>query len=155
VGPLKLGTGNAVADYAGASARRLGVVEDILRARSGEVSVARPLHLLMHEGTRAPFAGLGIDAELLNDYMSLKNRLHGTSLQLMGRGGVGYFCPIVGRTLPAYAFDSSIPNVEVVNLGGPAQQLDSEGKPMGREIQRGEILYRGPCKIAAAGTVPN
>src|SRR6184192_4409035 len=35
-GVLKLGTGNAVADFAGASARRVGVVEDILRTRSGE-----------------------------------------------------------------------------------------------------------------------
>src|SRR5438874_12796704 len=41
-GVLKLGTGNALADYSGASGRRLGVVEDILRTRSGEVSVARP-----------------------------------------------------------------------------------------------------------------
>src|SRR6202165_961616 len=74
-GVLKLGTGNSLADYSGASGRRLGVVEDILRARSGEVSVARPLHLLSHEGKRAPFAGLGIDAAVLNDYVSVKDRL--------------------------------------------------------------------------------
>ena len=154
-GALKLGTGNAVADFAGASSRRVGVVEDILRARSGEVSLSRPLHLLTHEGKRAPFAGLGIDAALLNDYCRLKEKVKGTSLQFLGTGGIGYFCSIVGRTIPTYAFGGSIPNVEVVNLGGPAQQLGPDGKPVGREVQRGEILYRGPCKIAAAGTVPN
>src|ERR1700687_5154704 len=53
-GVLKLGTGNAVADFSGASGRRLGVEEDILRARSGEVSIARSLHLLSHDGKRAP-----------------------------------------------------------------------------------------------------
>ena len=42
--------------------------------RSGEVSVARPLHLLSFEGKRAPFAGLGIDAAVLNDYVSMKHR---------------------------------------------------------------------------------
>jgi diacylglycerol kinase family enzyme len=146
-GVLKLGTGNAVADYSGASGRRLGVVEDILRTRSGEVSVARPLHLLAHEGKRAPFAGLGIDAAVLNDYVQVKERL--------GPGGFGYFCSVVGKTLPAYALQRGVPNVEVVNLGGRAQQLGPDGKPLGREFGRGEVLYRGPCKIAAVGTVPN
>jgi diacylglycerol kinase family enzyme len=146
-GVLKLGTGNAVADYAGASPKRIGVVEDILRARSGECSTCRPLHLLQHEGKRAPFAGLGIDAKLLNDYVGMKDKV--------GSGGLGYFCSIVGKTIPHYLFHGGTPNVEVVNLGGPAQRLGPDGKAVGRDIQRGEILYKGPCKIAAAGTVPN
>lgn len=146
-GVLKLGTGNAVADFAGASGRRLGVVEDILRTRSGEASIARPLHLISHDGKRAPFAGLGIDAALLNDYVSLKDRF--------GPGGFGYFCSIVGKTLPAHLFQRSVPNVEVVNLGGRAQRLGPDGKRLGPDIDQGEILYRGPCKFAAASTVPN
>ena len=146
-GVLKLGTGNAVADYVGASGRRIGVVEDILRARSGEVSVARPLHLVLHDGKRAPFAGLGIDAAVLNDYVSLKERF--------GPGGLGYFCSVVGKTLPSYLLQRGIPQVEVVNLGAPAQQLGADGKPVGRQIEQGEVIYRGPCKIAAVSTVPN
>ncbi|HZX97115.1 MAG TPA: diacylglycerol kinase family protein [Myxococcales bacterium] len=147
VGVLKLGTGNALADFAGASGRRVGVVEDILRARSGEVSLARPLHLLAHEGKRAPFAGLGIDAQLLNDYVGTKH--------VVGAGGLGYFCSILGKTIPAYLSQRGVPQVEVVNLGAPARQLDCHGNPSGGEIGRGEVIYRGPCKIAAAGTVPN
>src|SRR5882672_2568790 len=131
----------------GATRRRLGVVEDILRARSGEVSIARPPHLLSHEGKRAPFAGLGIDAAVLNDYVSVKDRL--------GPGAAGYFCSIVGKTLPACLLQRSVPTVEVVNLGGPVQQLGPDGKQVGSDVERGEILFRGPCKIAAAGTVPN
>jgi diacylglycerol kinase family enzyme len=146
-GVLKLGTGNAVADYVGASGRRLGVVEDILRARSGEVSLARPLHLIVHEGKRAPFAGLGIDAAVLNDYVSMKHHV--------GHGGFGYFCSVVGKTLPAYLLKRGIPQVAVVNLGSRAQQLGPDGKPVGREIEPGEVIYRGPCKIAAVSTVPN
>src|SRR4051794_6327534 len=146
-GVLKLGTGNAVADFSGASGRRIGVVEDILRARSGEVSRARPLHLLSHDGKRAPFAGLGIDAAVLNDYVSVKDRF--------GSGGFGYFCSVVGKTLPSYLLQRSVPMVEIVNLGGRAQRIGADGAPIGRDIPRGEVLYRGPCKIAAAGTVPN
>lgn len=147
VGVLKLGTGNAVADFAGASGKRVGVVEDILRARSGEVSKAREFWLLSHEGKRAPFAGLGIDAKLLNDYVSVKDKV--------GAGGFGYFCSVVGKTIPAYVMQRGVPNVEVVNLGGPAWRIGPDGKAAGREIERGEILYRGPCKMACAGTVPN
>lgn len=154
-GALKLGTGNAVADFGGASARRIGVVEDILRARSGVVRTSRALHLLSHDGKRAPFAGLGIDAALLNDYVRVREKVKGTSLQFLGTGGLGYFCSVVGRTIPTFALQRGVPNVEVINLGGPAQQIGPDGKPLGRDIQRGEIVYKGPCKMAAAGTVPN
>ena len=108
--------------------------------------MARPLHLLVHEGKRAPFAGLGIDAKVLNDYVSITDHI--------GPGGLGYFCSVVGKTLPSYVLQRGIPNVEVVNLGGPAQQIGPDGKPIGRDIGTGEVIYRGPCKIAAAGTVP-
>src|SRR3954451_9500589 len=128
-GVLKLGTGNAVADFSGASGRRIGVVEDILRARSGEVSRARPLHLLSHDGKRAPFAGLGIDAAVLNDYVSVKDRF--------GSGGIDYFCTVVGKTLPSYLLQHSVLMVETVHLGGRSQSWGAAGAPIGRAIPRG------------------
>ena len=152
-GVLKLGTGNALAQFSGSSSRRLGVVEDILRARSGEVPRAHQLYLLDHDGKRAPFAGLGIDAAILNDYVRVKTSLRG-KLRFAGVGGLGYFWAIVGKTIPTFLFDRQVPNVEIVNLGGPARQIGADGAPIGREIHRGEILYRGPCRLAAAGTVP-
>ena len=152
-GVLKLGTGNALAQFSGASSRRGGMVEDILRARSGEVPRAHQLYLLEHGGKRAPFAGLGIDAAILNDYARVKATLRG-KLRFAGVGGLGYFWAIAGKTIPSFLFDRRVPNVEIVNLGGPAQKLGADGAPVGREIHRGEVLYRGPCRIAAAGTVP-
>jgi diacylglycerol kinase family enzyme len=153
-GVLKLGTGNAVAEFAGSSPRHLGVVEDILRTRSGEVQKAHALHLVECDGKRAPFAGLGIDAAVLNDYVRVKTRLAGGKLQFAGVGGLGYFWALAGRTIPAFLTQRGVPNVEVLNLGGPVRQIGPDGKPLGREIPRGEVLYRGPCYIAAAGTVP-
>ncbi|MFL5421095.1 MAG: diacylglycerol/lipid kinase family protein [Myxococcales bacterium] len=146
-GVLRLGTGNALAEFAGASARRLGVVEDILRTRSGEVSRARALHLLHCEGKRAPFAGLGLDARILNDYVAVKKGAAGI-------GKAGYFWAVATRTIPAVLAERTVPMVEVVNVGSAARKLDWNGRPVGREIRRGELLYRGPCRIAAAGTVP-
>ena len=153
-GVLKLGTGNAVAGLAGASGRRVGVVEDILRARSGEASATRQLHLLQVNGKRAPFAGLGYDAKVLNDYDDLRKSVRGGPLGFAGMGGLGYFCSIAGKTIPHYLFTRGIPQIEVVNLGGPCQQVGRDGKPVGRDIEHGEILYKGPCRLAAAGTVP-
>jgi diacylglycerol kinase family enzyme len=146
-GVLRLGTGNAVAEFSGASGRRLGVLEDILRTRSGEVSRARALHLLHTEGKRAPFAGLGLDAAILNDYVAVKKGLPGS-------GKAGYFWAVASRTIPNFLADRSVPMVEITNLGSAAQQVDSNGRPVGSERKRGEVLYRGPCRIAAAGTVP-
>ena len=82
-GVLKLGTGNAVAGLSGASGRRVGVVEDILRARAGEVSGTRPLHLLQLDGKRAPFGGMGMDAKVLNDYVDVRKKLAAGSFKAM------------------------------------------------------------------------
>ena len=153
-GVLKLGTGNAIAEYAGSSAKRVGVVEDILRATSGEVTASRPLHLLSHEGKRAPFAGMGLDAAILNDYVGLKESVKGRKHQFIGTGGLGYFCSVVGKTIPTYIANRTTPQVEVINLGGPAQRIGADGKPAGRDLQHGEILYKGACNMAAAGTAP-
>ena len=71
-GVLKLGTGNGLAALVQASAvKDGGVVDDVRRAREGAIPGYRPLELLKVDGRRAQFAGLGIDARLLNDYLGL------------------------------------------------------------------------------------
>jgi diacylglycerol kinase family enzyme len=153
-GVLKLGTGNSLANLSGASSRRLGVVEDVLRARAGEIGRSQQLHLLTHEGKRAPFAGMGIDAAVLNDYVSVKDGLGSGKMRFAGVGGLGYFWAVVGKTIPALLMQRKAANVEIINQGGPAQQLGPDGKPVGRAIGTGEVIYKGPCRLAAAGTVP-
>src|SRR2546423_1028346 len=154
IGVLKLGTGNAVAEFCGSSPRRVGVVEDILRTRSGEVGQAREVHLLTCENKLAPFAGMGIDAAVLNDYMRVRQGFGGGKLQFAVAGGLGYFWSIVGRTVPAHLPPRRLPEGEGGNPRAPARPPGARGKPIGSEIQRGEVLYRGPCRIAAAGAVP-
>src|SRR5438445_10963445 len=72
IGVLKLGTGNAVAEFCGSSPRRVGVVEDILRTRPAEPAHAPEEHLLTCENKLAPFARMGIAAAVLNDYRRLR-----------------------------------------------------------------------------------
>jgi diacylglycerol kinase family enzyme len=154
IGVLRLGTGNSLANLSHASADREGVIADVQRVRDGQLPAATPLSLLQHDGKRAPFAGMGVDAAILNDYVRLKSSVKDSRLHFAGVGGLGYFWAIAGRTVPRMVSERALPHVEVVNLGAPAVQLGPDGKPLGRPIHPGEILYRGPCQLAAAGTVP-
>ena len=153
-GALRLGTGNSVAGLQGASSTSVGLIEDILRARSGDVVGTRRLHLIGSEGKLAPFAGVGIDAKILNDYMQVKNALASTPLGKLASGVSGYLMAVTGLSVPSILMDVTPPNVEIINEGAPAQQLGPDGRTVGRPIGTGEILYKGPCRLAAVGTVP-
>jgi hypothetical protein len=155
-GLLPLGTGNAVASWLGASpARRGGVLNDLLRARSGEIPSLVEIDLLEVDGRRCPFAGLGLDAEILNDYADVRRRMARTSMETFFRGGPGYALALASRTAPRMMRPQPPVEVEIINAGSPAHRLDPEGNRIGAPIDPGELLYRGPCKIVAAGTVPH
>src|SRR5262249_47245957 len=70
-GILRLGTGMALAALVKATGGDR-FIEDVLRARAGEIKSTRRINLLSVEGKRSHFAGLGVDGRLLNDYVQLK-----------------------------------------------------------------------------------
>jgi diacylglycerol kinase family enzyme len=149
---LALGTGNAVAGMVGASPRRHA--QDLARFVRGEVGTVRRLDLLTCEGRRTPFAGVGIDAAVLNDYIWLKERLAGTPLRKLGVGMPGYGLAVALRSAPRVLRERRPSYCEIVNLGRRAWRLDARGARVGAPIPHGELLYSGPCMLAAASTVP-
>ncbi len=150
-GILRLGTGNAVASVVGASRAENGrMLDDLLRARAGEINGTLKLDLIDADGLRCPFAGLGIDAHVINAYAAVKQQ-YGK----WGEGGLGYALAVGGRTVPHYLSQRRMPEIEILNTGSTAFLLDAEGRPLGNAIEHGEVLYRGPVKIVAGGTVPN
>jgi diacylglycerol kinase family enzyme len=151
-GVLALGTGNAVAEMVGANPRRHA--EDLARFVAGQVRGSRKLDLVTCEGRRTPFAGVGTDAAVLNDYIWLKERLHGTPLQGLGTGLAGYGLAAALRSAPRALLDRRATYCEIVNAGRPAWRLDGAGRRIGPSIAQGELLYAGPCMMAAASTVP-
>lgn len=153
-GVLKLGTGNALAHLLGSSSSTVGVVEDILRARSGGAKKTRTLYMVDAERKLAPFAGLGLDAQVLNDYVAIKKRLASTPFAALGTGELGYFLAVTCLSAPAVLMKRDVPKVRVVNEGAPAFQLGPDGSPIGRPIETGEVIYEGACRLAAVGTVP-
>lgn len=153
-GVLKLGTGNALAHLLGSSGSTIGVVEDILRARSGDANKTRTLYMVDAERKLAPFAGLGLDAQVLNDYVAVKKRLSSTPFAALGSGELGYFLAVTCLSAPAVLLKREVPQVRIINEGAPAFQLGPDGRPIGRAIETGEVIYEGACRLAAVGTVP-
>ena len=155
VGVLRLGTGNALAHHTGASPlRRAGVLEDILQARAGRLTTARRLDLLEVEGTHAPFAGLGYDALILNNYVRWRERLQDGPFRGFGEGGWGYGLSIALLSVPQGVATRHPAEVEVVNTGAPAVAVDPQGNPIGDPIPQGGVLYAGPATMVGAGTCP-
>lgn len=151
-GVLALGTGNAVAGMLGATPRRH--VQDLVRFLRGEAGRTRRLDLLTCGGRRTPFAGVGVDAAVVNDYVWVKSQLDGTPLRRLGLGAPGYGLAVALRAVPRCLLERRPSYCEIVNVGKPAWRLDVHGERVGRPIAHGELLYAGPCMLAAAGTVP-
>jgi diacylglycerol kinase family enzyme len=153
-GVLRLGTGNALAGLVGAATTNVGMIEDILRTRSGDVPETRRIQLIRAGDRLVPFAGLGTDAKVLADFIRVKNLFGHTPLGRLASGVAGYVASGLGLTVPSMVMEGQPANVEVINEGVPVEQLGPDGKVIGRPIATGEVIYRGPCRLAAAGTVP-
>jgi diacylglycerol kinase family enzyme len=150
-GVLALGTGNAVAEMVGATRSH---AQDLARFVRGEVGAVRRLDLLTCDGRRTPFAGVGIDAAVVNDYNWMRTRLSETRLRKLGLGASGYALAVALRSIPRHLGERRPSYCEIVNVGRPAWRLDGAGQRVGRAIAHGELLYAGPCILAAASTVP-
>jgi diacylglycerol kinase family enzyme len=151
LGVLRLGTGNALAFALGASQPTLaGMKRDLSRAAEGAPA---QLEMLEVDGKLTPFAGVGLDAQILDDF-------HATT-RLLGRFGIGrslgsgarYALSVAFRSTPRFVA-SPAQEVVAVNLGAPAFRLGRGGERIGPPIFRGEVLWRGRCSLAAGSTIP-
>jgi diacylglycerol kinase family enzyme len=153
-GVLKLGTGNSVASLVNASSPADGgLAGDVLRTRRGEAANSLTVDLLSVDGRRAPFAGLGADGQLLNDYNWVKQNLAQGPFSRLMTGPGGYFASVAFKTVPYYLTHPNDVEAEVVNGSSLAWRMGPDAQPV-QEFQPGEVLYRGPLMMAAAGTVP-
>ncbi len=151
-GILRLGTGNALATSLGASAATpSGLAADLALARSAP---EQQLPLLSVDGRLAPFAGFGLDALILEDYNRVKRCLGHTPLEGLGQGSLGYTVTVATRSLWRFMLEPG-PAVTIRNLGAPTCRIDLQGRPLGRPVPRGGILYQGTVAIAAASTIPH
>jgi diacylglycerol kinase family enzyme len=156
VGMLRLGTGNAIADTIGASRPTLeGLVRDLWRARS--VNHEKTLRVLSVDGKLSPFAGCGLDAQILDDFAKLCRMIDHATDRYDDKIGAGarYALTIGLLSVPRFVF-TKLPEVEVINIGEIAYRIDQETGRLDEHqpILPGEILFRGHAALCSASTIP-
>lgn len=149
IGILRLGSGNAIADTVGAGD---DVVEDLQRlVRGGGRRQTVPMIDVL--GVRAPFVGMGVDAQLLEDQEAVGRVVDRVPLARRLLGGASrYALSVALRSVPRFAAGAR-PNAVVTNLGGNAIEMTRNG-PTGREEPAGQVLWKGACTLVAGATIP-
>lgn len=152
VGILKLGTGNAMARMV-SSGNLAGDLKSYIHSATREVIV---ISLIEVEGRRCPFTGIGFDAEVLNDYVYVKEHLGHGPFSPVAKGLGGYFLAFFGRSLPrtlGRRFRGEKPHLKVTVSSGECECLRHDGTIASSHGQ-GTVVYDGPVAVAMAGTVP-
>jgi diacylglycerol kinase family enzyme len=158
-GLLRLGTGNSLAWVIGASrsgggkgkGAGRGLAADLQKLRSDAGS--RWIRFVEAEGMLSPFCGFGVDAEMLRDYVKVKNALARGPLKRLAPGPLAYAIAATTRTLPSYLLRPT-PHCRVVNEGSDAFRIGENGKMLGAPVRKGAVLYEGPAKVASCGAIP-
>lgn len=145
---LKLGTGNAVADFLGARDFRADLA-DLHRA------TFRPMHLVNVEGTRIPFAGFGWDAYILNNYHRMRQVAERFAVtRAVFKTVAGYLIAGVGKSVPELVVKQPSWGVRVINTGGIGLEVDSLTGQVTRRIAPGAVAFEGRIRMACFGTTP-
>ena len=155
VGILKLGTGNAMAEIVSSG----DPMVDLQTYTANPSTDAHTLRLCEAEDTRFAFAGLGIDASILNDYRDLKARYGDGVMKPVLQNLGGYLAAALGVTIPGLVASwlrRSTVEATITNLGDTAHVIghDELGGRIERSIAPGEVLYHGPANTVMFGTCP-
>ncbi|MBM4396130.1 MAG: hypothetical protein FJ087_10605 [Deltaproteobacteria bacterium] len=151
LGVLSLGTGNAISRLVSSGS----AVQDLKSYVSNPSSDAWPIALLRCEGRLFPFGSVGLDAQILADYVSMKSRASDGPLKPVLQNVGGYFVAFFGGSVPRMARRALGPGDVRMRVTTLAQAfgLAPSGETL-RAYAAGEVLYDGPAKAVMAGTVP-
>ena len=144
IGILKLGTGNAMAQVVQAK-KPFWDVSHIVQG--GDISPKELQLVECDNGILSPFAGIGYDGELLNDYVYVKSTQGLSSM-------TAYIWAALSRTFPRHIYGQS-PIIRIKTNAKAYQMLQNEaGEDHELEIPAGTLLYEGPADIASVGSIP-
>ncbi|HDH97163.1 MAG TPA: hypothetical protein ENF73_05505 [Proteobacteria bacterium] len=147
IGILGLGTGNGCASSFGATNWK-GVMS---RLEDDDYSLT-PLHLIESEGMLFPFAGLGWDAAILNNYIETLKRYEGTRWEKWAKSLIGYLHAVFVKTVPRELFRRDPVWCRVMNRGDEVYLASHRRGIQPLPVGRGQTLYEGPMKIIMVGT---
>lgn len=150
IGVLKLGTGNAVSYLMGAG-RPLDDAAHIVAADTAhEVRVDM---VVCDDGTKTPFAGVGYDGEVLNDYLALKHAAKSPLAKAAVESVWGYLGAMLFRSVPRKLRERA-PSVRLTSTQDAYRVVRG---PSGDEevlVPAGTVLYEGPAPTVSVGSIP-
>lgn len=149
LGILPLGTGNGLACMTGADS----ALKEAKRVLGGERPAARPLRLIedVASGWAFPFASVGYDAQVLNDFVELGQNTSTGVGKKMAKSLAGYFYALGTKTIP-HELKGEHAKVRIVSTGR-ASILDPETDEE-IALERGATLFEGMARSISAGTSP-
>jgi diacylglycerol kinase family enzyme len=150
MGVLRLGTGNAMASTLGAKRALL----DAHHVVNGGATDLRPMRLVeCDDGTLTPFAGMGYDGEVLNDYLALKKAARHPLAARLTNSVWGYLGAMLLRSVPRQ-FTNQTPTITVRSSQDAYRVIREEGKDVEVKIAAGTVLYEGPASTVSVGAIP-
>jgi hypothetical protein len=114
----------------------------------------RRIHLIEAEDRCFTFSGLGWDAQILNDYVWLKERVRSPLLSAWGRSMAGYVAAILLRTIPTVIFRQRPVETAARTLGNRLYRIREDGSIQFVDTAAGKAFYEGPCNLVCVGTTP-
>ena len=152
VGVMRLGTGNALAEMV-SSGSYLADLRSFLQNPHEDTQL---MAWVESEGRRFPFGGIGLDAEVLNDYEWVKEASENTAISPALKNVGGYFAALFSRTIPRRVREVVQPrDVQVLirSAGSRAFLLNDAGERV-RSFEPGEVMFEGTMNLTAVGTCP-
>jgi len=151
VGVLKLGTGNAMA-------RALGAVSPLVDAQ--HILQTGPSHsravdfVETNDGVLTPFAGMGYDGLVLNDYNWLKEKAQGSPVaKALAESVGGYLGAMLLRSVPA-EMKNPPTNLRITSKHDAVFMRPGESGDEEVVIPAGTPLFEGRAATVCVGSIP-
>ena len=150
LGVLRLGTGNALATHVGAGSP----IDDAYHLTQDGEHEDYVLNLVQCEdGTVTPFAGLGYDGAVLNDYIRLKNKIRLPWLKALITTAFGYLVAVFCCTAPRLMRRQS-PNIRIKTRTDAFRMVHINGQDQEERIPAGSLIYEGTAGCVSFGSIP-
>lgn len=150
IGVLRLGTGNAVALALGAAE---AIVDASHVVNKGPIATREVRFVETDEGTLTPFAGIGYDGAVLNDYFALREKAKSP----LGKKAVatvwGYLAAMLFKTVPE-EIQKKPARVRVTTREEAFAVVRGAKGDEERAIPAGTVIYEGPAPVLSVGAIP-
>ncbi len=161
VGVLKLGTGNAMAKALGALSPLVDASHILQKgpAQTRSVDFVQCVGRDGTEGLLTPFAGMGYDGLVLNDYNWLKERAHGSPVaKAVAESVAGYLGAMLLRSVP-HELKQPPTNLRITSKHDATFMrpgVNAHGESCDEEVHipAGTPLFEGRAATVSVGSIP-